>query len=131
MIYQYTKGHRFTTDDICTAYFAHNEMKDAITANRAQNSTQNIAQNRDNTISGLSPPPSSSQPSSHLDLGCGMGSVLLMLKWNFGDSIKQSIGMEAQGANLELGRRSAAYNGLEVSTARCSSCTMLPWSEGS
>jgi hypothetical protein len=30
MIYQYTKGHRFTTDDVCTAYFAVNEMRDFI-----------------------------------------------------------------------------------------------------
>jgi hypothetical protein len=124
MIYQYTKGHRFTTDDVCTAYFAYNEMKEAIIGNRAQNIKQNLTQNLDNNTSGLSPSPSSSQSSSHLDLGCGLGSVLLMLKWKFGDSIKQSIGVEAQGANLDLARRSITYNGLEVRTARCGRCTM-------
>jgi hypothetical protein len=122
MIYQYTKGHRFTTDDVCTAYFAYNEMKEAISGNRAQN----ILQNLDNNKSVLSPPspPSSSQSSSHLDLGCGLGSVLLMLKWKFGSSIKQSIGVEAQGANLDLARRSITYNGLKVCTAKNSARTM-------
>lgn len=115
MIYQYTKGHRFTTDDVCTAYFAYNEMKGAIIGNGTQNIEQNLENINKSGLSSTSfPSLFSSQESSHLDLGCGLGSVLLMLKWKFGDSIKQSIGVEAQGANLELARRSVTYNGLEV-----------------
>lgn len=109
MIYQYTKGHRFTTDDVCTAYFAYNEMKEAIIGNRVQNIVQNLHLESCSNTS-----PSSSQPSSHLDLGCGLGSVLLMLKWKFRENIHQSIGVEAQGANLDLARRSIVYNGLQV-----------------
>jgi hypothetical protein len=41
----------------------------------------------------------------HNFLGTGLGSVLLMMKWKFGDNIKKSIGVEAQMANLSLARR--------------------------
>ena len=54
------------------------------------------------------------QTSSHLDLGCGLGSVLLMLKWKFGNQLVKSIGIEAQTNNLSLAIRSILFNGLEV-----------------
>ncbi len=46
-----------------------------------------------------------------LDLGCGLGSVLLMLAWRLpGASVT---GIEAQGERAALGRRSIAWNGAE------------------
>ena len=98
MIYQYTKGHRFTTDDVCTAYFAYTEMK-AVIMEGNEEISDDIGQ---------------SQTSSHLDLGCGLGSVLLMLKWKFGNQLVKSIGIEAQTNNLSLAIRSILFNGLEV-----------------
>lgn len=99
MIYQYTKGHRFTTDDVCTAYFAYTETKHPIMGR----------DDRDSAAADKSP-----SRRSHLDLGCGLGSVLLMLKWKYGEEIYRTVGVEAQHANLALARRSIVFNGLQV-----------------
>ena len=57
---------------------------------------------------------------SHLDLGTGIGSVLLMMAWRFhlfhapdnrGTVIAQSLGVEAQEIHASLARRSIALNG--------------------
>lgn len=134
MIYQYTKGHRFTTDDVCTAYFAVCETRGQIfdekltfgeilednseyDSNIGKDSVENI-NSKDHINSNDVPELESVSASSididssnnslgpyHLDLGTGLGSVLLMMKWKFGDNIKRSIGIEAQMANLSLARR--------------------------
>ena len=137
MIYQYKKGHRFTTDDVCTAYFAYTEMKDVL-----QNKVDDIAEkmralklssetNFESDSAKLDRTNDSStkrareevqlnhQFSSHLDLGCGLGSVLMMLKWKFRKNVLRSVGVEAQSANLDLARRSIIFNGLEVSECVC------------
>jgi len=49
-----------------------------------------------------------------LDLGCGLGSVLLMVAWRLPDA--DVTGIEAQADRAALGRRSIAYNG---AGARC------------
>jgi hypothetical protein len=99
MIYQYTRGHRFTTDDVCTAYFAYTETRHpTIDGNGCLSMIADTAHPR----------------RSHLDLGCGLGSVLMMLKWKYGEDICRSVGVEAQHANLALARRSIAFNGLQV-----------------
>lgn len=49
-----------------------------------------------------------------LDLGCGLGSVLLMMAWRFPEA--DVTGIEAQDDRAALGRRSIAWNGVE---ARC------------
>lgn len=49
-----------------------------------------------------------------LDLGCGLGSVLLLLAWRF--PAARLTGVEAQADRAALGRRSIAWNGAE---ARC------------
>ena len=110
MIYQSTKGHRFTTDDVCTAYFAYFEMKDAIAAGNDmkeienENESENLSDERNNPeISGNKAgnvknernvykniernENENESATSHLDLGCGLGSVLLMMKWKFGSAI--------------------------------------------
>jgi tRNA1(Val) A37 N6-methylase TrmN6 len=44
-----------------------------------------------------------------LDLGCGLGSVLLLMAWKFPAS--RVTGIEAQADRAQLARRSIAYNG--------------------
>jgi tRNA1(Val) A37 N6-methylase TrmN6 len=53
-------------------------------------------------------------PRRILDLGCGIGSVLLMLAWRFPDA--HVVGVEAQTLSTDLARRSIAWNGVE---SRC------------
>jgi tRNA1(Val) A37 N6-methylase TrmN6 len=48
----------------------------------------------------------------HLDMGCGLGSVLLMMAWRFPQL--EGTGIEAQADRAELARRSIDWNG-----ARC------------
>lgn len=49
-----------------------------------------------------------------LDLGCGLGSVLLMMAWRFPQA--DVTGLEAQADRAAMGRRSIAWNGVD---ARC------------
>lgn len=49
-----------------------------------------------------------------MDLGCGIGSVLLLLAWRYPDA--RLVGVEAQSVSVDLARRSLAWNGVE---ARC------------
>jgi tRNA1(Val) A37 N6-methylase TrmN6 len=53
-------------------------------------------------------------PLRALDLGCGLGSVLLMVAWKLPNA--DVTGIEAQPDRAAMGRRSIAYNGVE---ARC------------
>lgn len=46
-----------------------------------------------------------------LDLGCGLGSVLLMMAWKFPHA--DVTGIEAQADRAAMGRRSIAWNGVE------------------
>lgn len=50
-------------------------------------------------------------PNRFLDLGCGIGSVLMMLAWRFPEA--RGVGIEAQSLSVDLARRSLQYNGLE------------------
>ncbi len=49
-----------------------------------------------------------------LDLGCGLGSVLLMMAWRFPEA--DVTGIEAQADRAAMGRKSIAWNGVE---SRC------------
>jgi len=49
-----------------------------------------------------------------LDLGCGIGTVVMLLTWRF--PAARGIGIEAQTASVDLARRSLAWNG---AAARC------------
>lgn len=48
-------------------------------------------------------------PARVLDLGCGIGSVLLFLAWRFPDA--RCLGLEAQPVSAAMARRSVAWNG--------------------
>jgi tRNA1Val (adenine37-N6)-methyltransferase len=79
-IFQRTDGHRFSLDDVVTAWFAG--KLGAAGAGRL------------------------------LDLGCGIGSVLLMMAWQFPE--RHLLGVEAQAVSAALARRSIALNGAQA-----------------
>ena len=82
-ILQRVDGHRWSLDDLATAWFA----------------AETVA---------------ADPPQLHADIGCGIGSVLLLVAWRF--PTLRSIGVEAQDVSLDLARRSIAGNG---AGARC------------
>ncbi|HEX2872490.1 MAG TPA: methyltransferase [Polyangiaceae bacterium] len=75
-VFQRAKGHRFSSDDVATAYVAFNAMP------RAERV---------------------------LDLGCGLGSVLLHLAWKLPQA--RLTGVEAQAMSFELLQRNVARSG--------------------
>ncbi|KAI9207053.1 uncharacterized protein BJ171DRAFT_310897 [Polychytrium aggregatum] len=87
-IYQITNGHRYTTDDLATAAVAMMHM---------------------NSLSKKHP----FALTHHIDLGCGLGSVLMWIAWKFHDTLVQSLGIEAQSIHVRLASRSLWLNGVE------------------
>jgi tRNA1(Val) A37 N6-methylase TrmN6 len=77
-VFQRAKGHRFSSDDVATAYVAWH----AASASRRV-----------------------------IDLGCGLGSVLLHLAWRLPEATL--VGVEAQAMSFELLRRNVARNHLD------------------
>ena len=77
-ILQRQDGHRWSLDDLATAWFAASSV--------------------------------ATPPSAILDLGCGIGTVLLFLAWRFPDA--RAIGVEAQELSAGLARRSLVWNGV-------------------
>ena len=76
-IFQRVRGHRWSLDDLVTAWFAAETTP---------------------------------APGTIVDLGCGIGSVLLLLAWRF--PAARLVGIEAQAESVELARRSIAWNGV-------------------
>ena len=93
-IFQRIGGHRWTTDDLVTAWVAGKTVRDTALDGSYCSSK------------------SSPRPSSALDLGCGNGSVLLMMAWQFPSM--SCVGMEARREAVELAKRSVAYNCLAI-----------------
>lgn len=81
-ILQRLDGHRWSLDDLCTAWWAVRAVGAA--------------------------------PRRHVDLGCGIGTVLLLLAWRFPEL--EAVGLEAQAVSVGLARRSIDWNGVG---ARC------------
>ncbi len=79
-IFQRLKGHRYSIDDLMTAWTA------------AQ-----VAQGR--------------AVRRYADIGCGIGSVLMMVSWSLPEV--QAVGVEAQALSFGLARRSVRYNAAE------------------
>jgi tRNA1Val (adenine37-N6)-methyltransferase len=75
-VYQRLKGHRFSVDDVATAFVAARAAPEA---------------------------------RSILDLGCGLGSVLLHLAWSL--PAARLVGVEAQEISFALLRRNVERNG--------------------
>lgn len=82
-ILQQVAGHRWSLDDLMTAWVAA-------------------------SVAAARP------PARFVDLGCGIGTVLMLLAWRFPTAA--GVGIEAQDASVDLVRRSLAWNGAE---ARC------------
>ena len=78
-IFQKVGGHRFSTDDVVTAWFASIVTNDC----------------------GLT-------PRKTVDLGCGIGSVLLQCAWLWPEAAL--VGVEAQPTSAGMARRSIEYN---------------------
>lgn len=85
-VLQRRRGHRFSLDDLATAWVAAR------------------------ALDGHEP----SGARAVLDLGCGIGSVLLMVGWRLREA--RLFGVEAQEVSIELARRNVAMNGLEERT---------------
>jgi tRNA1(Val) A37 N6-methylase TrmN6 len=81
-IFQLRRGHRYSTDDFLTAWYA------------AQSFSRE-----------------GKTPCNALDLGCGIGSVGLMLLWRFQEL--RLTGVEAQPVSAALAARSLRYNGAQ------------------
>jgi tRNA1Val (adenine37-N6)-methyltransferase len=81
-IFQKLAGHRWSLDDLVTAWVATRRRSD--------------------------------HPMRALDLGCGLGSVLMMVAWRLPSA--ELWGIEAQPDRAAMARRSIAYNGI---TERC------------
>ena len=77
-IFQRIAGHRWSLDDLVTAWVAAEAV-------------------------------SAAPPRTFLDLGCGIGTVLMLLAWRF--PAARGVGVEAQDASVDLARRSLGWNG--------------------
>lgn len=92
-IWQRKKGHRFSVDDVLTAWQACEATRGC-------------------------PGEAETDRPLHVDLGCGIGSVLLMvhdrLRW-------RALGVEAQAVSIALAKKNVQRNGLEadLSVAEC------------
>jgi len=86
-IFQRIGGHRWSTDDLVTAWLAGKAWREA------------------------NPSSSSKGPEHCLDLGCGIGTVLQMNAWAFENA--KVLGVEAQELSASMARRSIQYNGCQ------------------
>ena len=68
----------------------------------------------DDLVTAAIAAPHADRARTMLDLGCGLGSVLLMMAWRFPEA--DVTGIEAQEDRAAMGRRSILWNGVE---ARC------------
>ncbi|HJL20252.1 MAG TPA: methyltransferase, partial [Sandaracinaceae bacterium LLY-WYZ-13_1] len=79
-VWQRRRGHRYSLDDVATAWEAARARPDA---------------------------------RSYADLGCGLGSVLLMVAYKLGPDARVAA-IEAQAQSVSLARRNLARNGLDA-----------------
>ncbi|GBG34878.1 HemK methyltransferase family member 1 [Hondaea fermentalgiana] len=86
-IFQRIGGHRWSTDDLVTAWVAGRAWREA---------QKSVAEPQQ-------------QPAHCLDLGCGIGSVLMMVAWQFTEA--RCLGVEAQVRSATMARRSIEFNG--------------------
>jgi tRNA1Val (adenine37-N6)-methyltransferase len=78
-ILQRLNDHRWSLDDLVTAWFAMQQVGAAA-------------------------------PATLLDLGCGIGTVLMLLAWCF--PAAHCVGVEAEAVSVDLARRSLTWNGI-------------------
>jgi len=93
-ILQRRNGHRYSVDDVATAWVALRAMTTGSTS----------------SLGGVAGPQGAAVRSC-LDLGCGIGSVLLMLADRLPSSVR-AVGIEAQAASYALAERNIERNRL-------------------
>lgn len=97
---QGVNAHRYSTDDVVTAWVAQ--------------AVAGLAPGTPGTPQGTRHwwacrhAPGSADPPRVLDIGCGIGSVLHMLAWSLPQAV--CVGLEAQESRHAMALRSAAYN---------------------
>jgi tRNA1Val (adenine37-N6)-methyltransferase len=84
MLYQVEHGHRMTSDDLVGAACAVSHLKSIGVA-----------------------------PSTYLDIGTGLGSVLSLVNCVYHGKLKKSFGIEAQSLHVKLARKTLKINGCE------------------
>ena len=97
-ILQRVDGHRWSADDLVTAWVA----------------AETVAVNPCSTFGAsgrLRRPSPQTPPKRIIDLGCGIGTVLLFLAWRY-PSARVS-GVEAQEISAGMAKRSLAWNGVD------------------
>jgi tRNA1Val (adenine37-N6)-methyltransferase len=108
-IFQPLAGHRYSTDDVVTAWVAGKELQRLLLRPPTALEQEEEAA----TGGGLpAPPPSTGDGLRGLDLGTGLGSVLLMMCWQF--PALRYVGIEAQRRNAERARRSCWVDGCDA-----------------
>ena len=106
-IFQRRDGHRWSADDLITASFA---VRTVLSGARAAARTGAPT----GAMTGATPRMGAA-PRRVVDLGCGIGTVLLFLAWRFPEA--ECTGIEAQEISAGMAARSVAWNGIE---RRCS-----------
>lgn len=89
-LFQLRRGHRWSMDDLVTAFVARETVRDRWPDAVGDDATRAL---------------------DVLDLGCGIGSVLLMCAWSLPRS--RLVGVEAQPRSASMARRSARFNGVD------------------
>ena len=90
-------GHRFSLDDLVTAHYAWRVAREAAPGTEADPTRR---------VEGRP-----AAPLRILDLGCGIGTVLLLMAWRFPEATV--CGIEAQMVSAALARRSVTWNGVD------------------
>ena len=98
---QLRRGHRWSIDDLLTAWLAIDWF------DRHGNAERGPVVREPHDL----PPCEVDDVVDHVDLGCGIGSVLLMLAWAYPKA--RCVGIEAQPKSVSLARRSIEWNGVE------------------
>ena len=96
-IFQNKSQHRYSTDDVVTAWVAY-RMGSLVADAKATAAA----------VSGLNF--DSAAALKTVDIGCGIGSVVLMTSWLFPGA--QCVGIEAQPTRISQAMRSVAFNGV-------------------
>jgi len=94
-IFQKVGGHRYSTEDVVTAWVAGG-VGGGVAGEAAT---------------------AAARPLRALDLGTGIGSVMMMVAWRL--PAARVVGVEAQSLSASMARRSLRYNGADVG-GRCS-----------
>jgi len=100
-IFQSSQTHKYSTDDVVTAWVA---WRARLAIQKRVTSTAIAASNNE----GLKNKPTNRRLAT-CDIGCGIGSVLLMTRWLHTDA-DISVGIEAQSSRSKLAKESALLN---------------------